>query len=76
MFGLRLKNPDRRNTGDEGKRVKEGFRPGPDPPRRGPSVPASQQPPTPVHQPEGDQPTATDVTGKGRTMVGLKQTLF
>ena len=56
--------------------VRTGLRPGPDPPRRGPSVSASQQPPTPVHQPKGDQPTATDVAGKGITKTDFNREHF
>lgn len=49
-------------SGDMG--VLSGVRPGADPAGWGPSVPASQQPETTVHQPEGDQPETSDVTGK------------
>lgn len=47
--------------------VRSGVRPGADPAGWGAPVPAPQQPETPVHQPEGDQPETTDVTGKGCT---------
>lgn len=52
--------------------VRSGVRPGPDPAGWGPPVPASQQPETPVHQPEGDQPETSDVTGKMLEVVRLR----
>lgn len=42
-----------------------GVRPGADPPRWSPALPAAQQSPGALHQPEGDQPEAADVPGKG-----------
>lgn len=47
-------------SGDMG--VRSGVRPGADPAGWGPPVPAPQQPETPVHQPEGDQPETSNVT--------------
>lgn len=41
-----------------------GVRPGADPAGRGAAVPAAQQLETSHHQPEGDQPPASDVTGR------------
>lgn len=45
-----------------------GVRPGADPPRWGPALPAAQQPAQPLHQPEGNQPQAPDVPGKGASL--------
>lgn len=45
--------------------VSTGIRFSTDPPGWGSPVPASQQFETPVHKFEGDQPEATNVTGKG-----------
>lgn len=42
-----------------------GVRPGADPPRWSPALSAAQQSPGALHQPEGDQPEAADVPGKG-----------
>lgn len=53
--------------------IRAGIRLGPDPPGWGAPVPSAQQPATPDHQPEGDQPAAADVTGKSRARV-RKQT--
>lgn len=50
--------------GDVG--VSAGIRLGPDPPGWSPPLPSAQQPETPVHQSEGDQPPAADVTGNRR----------
>lgn len=53
--------------GDVG--VRAGIRPGSDPAGWSPPLPSAQQPETAVHQPEGDQPAAADVTGKTRTVL-------
>lgn len=44
-----------------------GVRPGADPAGRGAAVPAPQQPETSHDQPQGDQPPASDVTGRTTT---------
>lgn len=41
-----------------------GLRPGADTARRRPALPAAQQPPQPLHQPQGDQPAPSDVPGE------------
>lgn len=43
--------------------VRPGIRPRSDTPRWSAPVSTSQQPPTPVHQPQRDQPPTSDVTG-------------
>lgn len=45
-----------------------GVRLGANPEGRGAAVSAAEQPETPHHQPEGDQPQATDVPG---TRIGV-----
>lgn len=61
----KLQGAPREPPGDMGHCT--GLRLGPDPPGWGPALPPAQQPQTPVHQPEGDQPAAADVTGKRQT---------
>lgn len=53
-----------------------GVRPGADPPRWGPALPAAQQPARPLHQSQGDQPPAPDVPGKGRCCPGPRGNVF
>lgn len=45
-----------------------GVRPGADPPRWSPALPATQQPTGTLHQPERDQPEAADVPGMEATL--------
>lgn len=54
-----LQGAARQPPGDLG--LGAGVRPGADPPRWSPALPAPQQPPGALHQPEGDQPEAADV---------------
>lgn len=57
-----LQGASTRPSGNMG--VCSGIRPGSDPPRWSAPVSTSQQPPTPVHQPQRDQSQTADVTGK------------
>lgn len=62
-----LQGASTRPSGDMG--VRAGIRPGPDSPGWSPAVSSAQQPPSPEHQPEGDQPPTADVTGEIQTLV-------